>query len=411
MFFENVINVNIADILRDEAILIYFQPIVSIRKNSVIGLEALSRGVFHGEIVPPDTLFRLAGAEGLTVELDRLCRRKAVEAFSKQCPSGSDFLLFLNLDTSTISKDIVGSGNLLKLIREFNLNPNNVVIEINESKSSDTEALKRFTDMYRNHNFLIALDDVGAGHSNLNRLAMLKPDILKIDMMLVKNVDQEFFKQEVLKSLVSLSRKIGALVVAEGVETEEEAITTLDLGVDMLQGFYFSKPCKMESIPADLFADKREYIAAQLKHYTLDKVKSESLREEEYTAIANEIASELSKAPPDFFDSALEQMICRHPSLECLYILDESGLQASETVCNSCKLSNQKKSIFHPAFRGTDHSTKNYYYLIMASGAEKYITHPYISLASGNLCITVSKMFRDAGGRRFILCMDANFAS
>jgi len=116
----------------------------------------------------------------------------------------------------------VGSGHLLKQVRQFNLNPNNVAIEIIESRVNDTGALNEFISRHREYGFLFALDDIGSGYSNLDRITITEPDLLKIDRSLISQIDINYHKQEVLKSLVNLARRIGALVVAEGVEREED---------------------------------------------------------------------------------------------------------------------------------------------------------------------------------------------
>ncbi|RYD02225.1 hypothetical protein N752_25780 [Desulforamulus aquiferis] len=87
----------IKSIISDKQIITHFQPLISIRKKSVLGVEALSRSIYENEIIPPDILFKAAAKENLTVELDRLCREKAFENFARSFPTGEDQLLFLIL--------------------------------------------------------------------------------------------------------------------------------------------------------------------------------------------------------------------------------------------------------------------------------------------------------------------------
>ena len=122
------------------------------------------------------------------------------------------------------------------------INPRNVVIEISEINVLSNAVLKRFVDTYRQYGFMVALDDVGTGFSNMDRILLVRPDIIKIDISLVRNIHLDFYKQGVFKSLVILANKIGALVIAEGVEVEEEAIQVLRLGSHMIQGFHLSLP-------------------------------------------------------------------------------------------------------------------------------------------------------------------------
>lgn len=135
-----------------------------------------------------------------------------------------------------------------------------IIEEINESMVKDINSLQTFISLHRSYGFIIAMDDIGAGHSNLNRVAIVRPDFLKIDRALVKDLDKEYYKQEVFKSLINLARNTGALVVAEGVEGMEEAIAAMDFGVDMIQGFHFSVPREISNIPFNNLTRRMEKV-------------------------------------------------------------------------------------------------------------------------------------------------------
>ncbi|KJS15277.1 MAG: hypothetical protein VR69_14290 [Peptococcaceae bacterium BRH_c4b] len=400
----------IYSVIKDENIIVHFQPLISVKKRKVIGLEALCRGIDadSGEMIPPGMLFDDARREGMIIELDRLCRKKALEKYAEIHAINTDILLFLNFDTSIIDMGVVGSGNLIKMVSELNINPSNVVIEIVESKVNDVPALKEFIIRYKDYGFLIALDDVGAGHSNLDRISLVRPDILKIDRLLLGDLDKKYYKQETFKSLVNLSKKIGALVVAEGVESEEEAICALELGADMLQGFYFARPGEFTGQSLNGFDHKTDYMAVKYKNHIYEKIRSERQKFAEYMKITDRIIEELSSTASPEFDYELGHIINEYLFMECIYILDLTGVQLTDTYCNNFRLLRHKKLIFSPASKGTEHSLKDYYYLFINSGQSKYTTEPYISLASGNLCITVSSFFADVNGNQFILCIDFN---
>jgi len=277
----------IGNIIKDERVAAYFQPIISIKKKSVIGIEALCRGidVATDDIIPPDVLFNLAKDEELTIDLDRLCRKKALENYGSICSKDNDLFLFLNIESSIIDQGVVGSGHLLNMVNRYNIDPSNVVIEIVESKVDDISALKEFVITYRNHGFLIALDDVGSGHSNLDRIPLVRPDILKIDRSLITDIHKKYYKQEVFKSLVNLSKKIGALVVAEGVEKEEEVIMVLEFGADLLQGFYYSKPQEVTSGTIKRCDGKLNRTADEFKNYMVGKINKIRSLHSEYDRI------------------------------------------------------------------------------------------------------------------------------
>ncbi|MDF9407145.1 EAL domain-containing protein [Pelotomaculum isophthalicicum JI] len=402
---NSIININ--NIIYNENIRIYFQPIISVKKKSIIGFESLCRGLNTGtnKIISPDTLFEFARHKNMNLELDRLCRKKALEAYKFNNFENKNYILFLNLDTSIMDNGIVGSGHLLNMVKNLDLFSNNIVIEIVESKVRDTKSLEKFINTYKEKGYLTALDDVGSGYSNLDRVALVKPDILKIDKGIISYIDKYFYKQEIFKSLVNLSRKIGALVVAEGVEREEEALVSLELGADMLQGFYFSKPQDYTFVTDEKTKKNIFYIANKFNNYMTYKIKSIKLMYQEYYMVLSNIINELSNVTCDNFDDMLSVIIQKYTIVECIYIINESGTQITETFCDQLKIKRNSK-IYGPAKKGTEHSLKDYYYYLMSTGSTQFTTEPYISLASGNLCITISSQFEDVNSNRFILCID-----
>lgn len=403
-------NLSINEIITNRSIEVHFQPIVSIIKKSVIGLEGLSRGIVEGEnaLIEPLTLFKLASKEKLTLQLDRLCRERVAEDFLELHLKNKDLLLFLNIDGSTMTDEIVGSGNIINLINKLNLKPENIVLEIMESKVGNAQALKKFIDLYRNYGFLISLDDVGSGHSNLDRIAIAQPDIIKIDRVIVKDMHLDYYKQEVFKSLVSLAKTLGALVVAEGIETQEEAMKAIELGADMLQGFYFASPQKLTNSMIKTFNMPIRKVAANYSSYLSEKINYQKARHKEFGDIIKDVLTELSEAEEKRFEFKLLEIINAYKMFECIYILDPSGVQVTDTVTPYSNYSKHKNLIFQPAKKGEDHSLKKYYYFLRNMKLSKYVTEPYISLATGNLCITMSCVFKSIDNKKFILCIDIN---
>ena len=398
---------NIRNIIDQENIITHFQPILSVKKHSIIGYEALSRSInsYTNTITPPNILFDSAAKQKLTLELDRLCRKKAIENFKPLQKKFKHSILFLNFDTTIIDQGVVGSGHLLNTVRKYDINPKKIAIEIKESEANNLQELEKFINTYRNYGFLIALDDIGAGHSNLNRISLVKPDLLKLDAFLIRNINKEFYKQEVFKALVNLAKKIGALVIAEGVENEDEAICALKLGADMLQGFYFAKPSKNLLCINENFDEELNLIADEFKKNVIKKIKTSKMYRKEYRRIVNDILTHMPTDNLELFNEKLLKMISVYPVLDCLYILNENGIQISNTICNNSKLLIQRDSIFRPAAQGTDHSLREYYYLLQDSGSRYFYSEPYISMASGNLCVTISTLFQ-AENKNYILCVD-----
>jgi EAL domain-containing protein (putative c-di-GMP-specific phosphodiesterase class I) len=403
----------------------YFQPILSARQRSVIGAEALSRGVIGvealtrgtnggglaaitegGQLIPPATLFRMAADEGLTLALDRLCRQTAIRTFAGLARH-EDLILFLNVETSTMEEDSAGPNEILKAAAQVSLSPRNIAIEILESAFENADLLaERLTD-FRENGFLIVLDDIGAGFSNLDRVALIKPDILKLDRNLIYGIDKDYHRQETLKSLVQLARRIGALVVAEGVETQQQAIIALELGADLLQGFFLGKPGNPGTLECADSAACIDALARRYKSHMIERINQKKLEHRRFNIIMNEMLCELSKCDYADFDDVLRTTVSQYDNVECVYVMDESGGQITSTVCNHRVPQRNKGVMFRPAPKGADHSLKEYYYVLLDVELNKYTTDPYVSLATGNLCRTISTCFRDAhNNKMYILCID-----
>lgn len=398
---------DIEEIIQTGSILTHFQPQVSLKRKAVIGLEALSRGFDpkSGEIIPPTLLFEQTRDRASRLALDRVCRTKAVESFASLHRRDKSVMLSMNIDASCITAENIENHHVLKLIKKYGISPNNVIIELIESQCQDQYALMEFVRFYRKKNFLIALDDVGAGFSNLDRIPLIKPDVLKLDRSLVAGVHEQFHKLEVVRSFVQMAGRLGCLVLAEGVETSREAMCLLGNGVDIFQGFFFARPAPgLDAVPG--MADKVNALAERHAEIRTRRIAEEKRLFSNFDLIVLTMCQALSEVATRNISKALIRFMDTYPNVECLYVLDMKGRQISDTLCNPGKLQKSKMLLYEPARRGTDHSLKEYFLPIQA-GLEKFTTAPYISLASGNLCTTIAHVFYHmAGNRHLILCAD-----
>jgi EAL domain-containing protein (putative c-di-GMP-specific phosphodiesterase class I) len=413
----------VGEIIESHGIVTYFQPILSARQRSVIGAEALSRGVVgvealtrgtnglaaitsDGQLISPNTLFRMAAAEGLTLKLDQLCRETAIRSFAA-LERHEDLILFLNVETSTVENDSAGPDEILDCARNVSLSPRNIAIEILESAFHNADRLAERLTQFRDHGFLLVLDDIGTGYSNLDRIALIKPDVLKLDRNLIRGIEMDYHRQETFKSLVQLARRIGALVVAEGVETQQQAIIALELGADLLQGFLLGKPGNPGTLECADSAACIEALARRYKAHMIERINQKKLQHRRFNIILNEVLCELSKCDRESFDDVLRTTVSQYDNVECVYVMDESGAQVTSTICNHRVPQRNKGIMFRPAPKGADHSLKEYYYVLLDVELNKYTTDPYVSLATGNLCRTISTCFRDAhNNKMYILCID-----
>jgi EAL domain-containing protein (putative c-di-GMP-specific phosphodiesterase class I) len=228
------------DLLVREQVVTVYQPIVQMRDRMVVAYEALSRGARGSGLERADALFGAAERHGLLVELDRLCRSRGLLSAGR-LPSHSR--LFVNTLPTTIRDPQFRGKPLIDFLERANLAPRRIVVEITEKLVIQNyglflETMAYFTDL----GMSFAVDDVGAGYSGLEAIARLRPAYLKIDMGLVRDVHVSVVNREMVRAITSLGHAIGAQVLAEGIESEDEAAVLLELGVDLGQGFLFGRP-------------------------------------------------------------------------------------------------------------------------------------------------------------------------
>jgi EAL domain-containing protein (putative c-di-GMP-specific phosphodiesterase class I)/GGDEF domain-containing protein len=227
-------------IIIERRIYTVFQPIVDINTLEIIGHEALSRGPQGTEFDNPLMLFTFASDCGLSFELDRLCRKKAFDTIRE---IKTDKKVFVNTLTMTIHDPEFRGTYLKELLDDLKMKPENVIFEVSEKMAIDNydmfrAALKDYTDIGIVH----ASDDIGTGHSDLERIMELKPGFLKIDISFVKDIDKSYIKQQIVKAMIQLAHSIESIIIAEGIETNKEYEKLKELGVEYGQGFLFAEP-------------------------------------------------------------------------------------------------------------------------------------------------------------------------
>jgi EAL domain-containing protein (putative c-di-GMP-specific phosphodiesterase class I) len=237
---EQLVLERLQDILLRERVVTAYQPILRMKEGTVMGFEALSRGPRGSGLETADALFGAASEHSLLVELDRLCRRRAL-LNSGRVPSNAK--VFVNTLPATMRDPQFRGKPLIDLLGKAQVSPDRIVIEITEKLVIENYSLFRdsmatFTDL----GMTFAVDDVGAGYSGLESIARLKPSYLKVDIALVRDVHVSMVNRAMVKAIISLGHGIGATVIAEGIHTEDESQALRGMGVDFGQGYYLARP-------------------------------------------------------------------------------------------------------------------------------------------------------------------------
>lgn len=232
----------IAELLAEERLVTYFQPIVNcVTPDRVFAYECLTRGrQADGRLIPPDRLYSAARATGRLAALDAAARRTALKTIAARSLATH---AFVNINPRSIEDPAECVEVMLRAALESGLECERFVFEVVESDEIvDSDQLERLLGYFREAGFRVALDDLGAGYSSLNLLAAIKPDFVKIDMGLIRGVDRDRYKGQVASKLLELARDLGVRTVVEGVETREEWQWSRDHGADFAQGYLFARP-------------------------------------------------------------------------------------------------------------------------------------------------------------------------
>jgi EAL domain-containing protein (putative c-di-GMP-specific phosphodiesterase class I) len=217
---------------KPEDISLVAQPIIDLRRAAVVGYELLARFQLDYAL-PPDRVFMAATLAGKGAQLEALVLGRALE-LARSVPANC----FVSINISPAS---LGANEVSAVLSRRSLR--GIVFELTEhSPFEDLVSLRGQLDHLRAQGALIALDDAGAGHSGLRQLVELKPEIVKLDRELVRDVDTNEAKNVLVQMVGELANRLDAWVLAEGVEREEEAAVLAKLSVPLAQGFYFARP-------------------------------------------------------------------------------------------------------------------------------------------------------------------------
>lgn len=211
-----------------------YQPILSAETGVVFAYEALCRPK-HAAFPHPGSLFQTAEHAGRVVDLGRALRPVALEPLLRL---PGDSALFLNLHPLELAEELVEEA-----LEHYGEHAERIVFEVTEAgEIHDYGRMRELISSLQDAKFRVAVDDLGAGYAGLNSVALLKPDIVKLDMALIRGIQRDGSAARLIKHILEYARGEGLLVVAEGIETAEERRVVTELGVPLLQGFYFAKP-------------------------------------------------------------------------------------------------------------------------------------------------------------------------
>jgi EAL domain-containing protein (putative c-di-GMP-specific phosphodiesterase class I) len=375
-----------------------FQPFIDTATGRIAGIEALGRlRQADGSLCSVGPLF--TDPKVSPGSLRRLDRQIRDDALARLHGAPQDWFLSINISPRWITRLRPNQAlPSLKQLERHEISPQRVVFEITELGGGNHK-LTEVVSRYRDAGARIAIDDFGAGYSQLDRVLALQPDILKLDMRLFQEAARGGPSGEVVKALAQMAEKTGCWIIAEGVETEAELDFALECGARYVQGFLFARP-EEEFFPSDAFVERFARLREQyVRRKLAERVRLLTLRQQlaelmslvrSWVERGGELATLLR--PTDF------------PWLLRIYQCDRHGTQLSPNL-------QWDGERWHEDARYLGHnwSWRPYFYQLLAEGWEERrltLSSTYRDATSNQYCLTAGQ-FIDDGQRLLLLDIDA----
>jgi EAL domain-containing protein (putative c-di-GMP-specific phosphodiesterase class I) len=234
------------------AIRVALQPIL-LADGSVWGYEALARWDYEGSPVLAESFVAMADRAGVLATLDMSVISKAVACVDSLPAGAGPSVLTVNIGLSHLPDERLAPA-LLNLLAEHRVDPRRLVVEIPEDRSIEDPAVVLTLARLRGAGVQLALDDFGVGYSSLSRMGQLRPDLVKLDRSFVTALESSPDARDMLAAVIDLSHRIGARVIAEGIETDGQLAIAKTAGCDAVQGFLLGHPTEPSVTPATLIA-------------------------------------------------------------------------------------------------------------------------------------------------------------
>jgi len=368
----------------------YFQPIVGAASGTIIGYEALARQYdATGRVISAGELFSSTDiAADQLIIWDRMVRRQALEQFSR-----SNYKGYLTINISAAWIDQITDFNSLPtllMLDEFNIDRSRIIIEITESKG-DLDKLVEIVSIYRQHGLKIAIDDFGAGFSQLERVMAIQPDIIKLDMQLFQNAAKGGIASDVVHLISRLAKRTGCRIVCEGVETVEDFHFGLSCGAQFMQGYLFS--------PATAEFKEPLYYQKQINSLRKTFLKKTLAKEEhkiQFIANIKDLIELLKKSlETDFHINKLSAHPFEKSGILRFYLCNNEGDQISSNFNFT-----ESEWFEDPAQIGFNWAWRPYFYQLLAleSAKDSYrlvTSERYRDFNSDMLCKTLSLRLDD----------------
>lgn len=380
-----------------------FQPIFSLAHLRAVGYEGLLRA--HDAFdrpVPPLDVFGAAARQGELHYVDRLAQTLHLENF--RTLGAEREWLFLNVHAGALTDSYHSAAFMANLTR-LGLTPRRIVLEMQEARTQDFDKIAEDVRHFREQGFLVALDDFGAGDSNLERIWQVDPDIVKLDRMMLSHAAHRTEAAAILPGFVAMLHEAGKLVLIEGVETEHEAQLAFACDADFVQGFYFARPSP--GLADSAFAAARiSELADRHRAQTEARERRTASRLAPYIRAFARAGERLSAGEP--LEEVSWNFLALDHAARC-FLLDEQGRQAGRNVMlRADRAAHEARFLPVADAQGANWMRRPYFRAAIETPERVHATKPYLSINEALPCVTLSLAVR-VGERLCVLCGDIDW--
>lgn len=239
----------IIELIDNDLLTVHFQPIYSVNDGTVYAYEALTR-IKEGARIKDGTLFNNIGdlfksaiLVNFISHLDVICRANALKCAARKGLTKTESYLCVNICPETLMDPDHLVGITDELAGEYDIPKEKIILEITEESAiKNLELFRKTVSRYWERGYKIAIDDFGAGYGGLKMLSMIEPELVKIDCHFISNIDKATVKYNLVDAIATACHRMGIKIVAEGIEREEELSIIMNMGIELLQGFYLCRP-------------------------------------------------------------------------------------------------------------------------------------------------------------------------
>lgn len=375
-----------------------FQPIYSFSNQAYVGAEALIRGKDIQTKTPISVIDCLQPPKNMSrTHFNKVLNRTHLSNWKTK--TNGQVWLFLNLDFQMLES--IDDLCLKDLLGEFHINGKQLVVEIVEKEIVDEDLFQQLIQKLRSFGCLIALDDFGAGHSNIDRIWRAEPDIVKLDRQILLEATKSRHSESILRNLTNLIKQSGSITLLEGIETKEQALLAMDVGVDLVQGFYFAMPNEDLS-KASKGEDLLNEIIACYPDYKYERELVARMFAKGYETLFRHLA-ELSSIE-ELERKMLE--LSKVASVKRFFVLDRNGYQISDEYKIPKQQKVSKAQGIMKKGKGLCWKNRRYFVKAIENPERTYVSKPYRSLIDVELCLTVSKSITLKDGQTIVACYD-----